>query len=204
MEPVGLVIGIAGLAGLFSTCLEALDKFDSYRDFGTDLRHLATQFEADKLRFEKWGQAVGVQQDQALDHHEALDDLQIRRTIDNLLSSIKQIGSNADDALLGVDTRTTWNNLLSRNQAQPHRSGPSDSKRSRLNWALRDKAKRVVQVEQFGKLVQSLYNLVPPDRTTDICGGHGGPTASNHASRYPDSMLSYRSFCKDKLTKISR
>ncbi|KAF2188906.1 hypothetical protein K469DRAFT_541182, partial [Zopfia rhizophila CBS 207.26] len=54
MEPGGLAVGTVALASLFGTCLEALEKFDSYRDFRTDSRHLTTQFKADKLRFEKW------------------------------------------------------------------------------------------------------------------------------------------------------
>jgi hypothetical protein len=29
MEPVGLAVGILGLVGLFNTCLDLLDKFDS-------------------------------------------------------------------------------------------------------------------------------------------------------------------------------
>jgi hypothetical protein len=205
MEPVGLAIGIVGLAGLFSTCLDALDKFDSYRAFETDLHHLITQFEAEKLRFESWGWAVGILRNQASDdHHEALEDPQIRRTVDNLLLSIRRIGNDTDDVLLGADTRITWNRLLSRDLVQPRRSARSNSKRSRLNWALRDKAKCVVQIDQFGKLVQSLYNLVPPDGAIGIRGGHREPTAGNNASRYPDSTLSYSCFSKDNLTNISR
>ncbi|ORY56379.1 ankyrin-1, partial [Pseudomassariella vexata] len=60
MEAAGLAIGVVGLVSLFSNCLDVLDKFEAYRDFGTDLHYVATQFEAEKLRFEKWGHAVGV------------------------------------------------------------------------------------------------------------------------------------------------
>ncbi|KAH7151968.1 ankyrin-1 [Dactylonectria estremocensis] len=55
MEPVGLAVGIAGLAGLFSSCLEAVEKVQSYRSFGADSQVLDTQFKAEKLRFEQWG-----------------------------------------------------------------------------------------------------------------------------------------------------
>ncbi|GKT51786.1 uncharacterized protein ColSpa_11967 [Colletotrichum spaethianum] len=53
MEPVGLAVGIVGLAGLFSSCLEAVEKFDSYKNFGRDSRSLATLFDTDKHRFEQ-------------------------------------------------------------------------------------------------------------------------------------------------------
>lgn len=190
MEPVGLAVGIVGLAGLFSTCLEALDKFDSYKDFGTDFRHLAAQFYADKHRLEKWGEAVGVLRDQTLDSdpHPAFSDPKTHSTVEKLLTSIKEIGSDADDAFLppnsGSDTRFPRYQLLSRNQVEPHRSAPSESKRAKLWWALRDKEKRIFQVQQFGRLVQSLHDLVPPDGTKSACtrAGHGGPWAGNHAA----------------------
>ncbi|RYP08950.1 hypothetical protein DL764_001561 [Monosporascus ibericus] len=59
MEPVGLAVGILGLAGLFSSCLEAIEKVHSYRAFGSDSHTLDAQFKAEKLRFGQWGRAVG-------------------------------------------------------------------------------------------------------------------------------------------------
>ncbi|KAK2016068.1 ankyrin-1, partial [Colletotrichum eremochloae] len=61
MEPVGLAVGVVGLAGLFSTCLEAVQKIDSYKNFGRDSRFLEAQFNASKHRFTEWGQAVGFE-----------------------------------------------------------------------------------------------------------------------------------------------
>ncbi|KAF2469631.1 ankyrin-1, partial [Lindgomyces ingoldianus] len=60
MEPAGLAVGTIALVSLFSTCLEALEKLDNYKNFQIDSHHLAAQFEVDKLRFEKWGLAVGT------------------------------------------------------------------------------------------------------------------------------------------------
>jgi hypothetical protein len=44
METAGLIIGVAGLAGLFNSCLEAVDKVQSYQMFGTDSHVLDTRF----------------------------------------------------------------------------------------------------------------------------------------------------------------
>ncbi|RYP93534.1 hypothetical protein DL770_000418 [Monosporascus sp. CRB-9-2] len=75
MEPVGLVVGIAGLGGLFNTCLEAVERVQSYKDLRDDSQALDAQFNAEKLRFEKWGPAVGLDPEKSLaDHHHALDD----------------------------------------------------------------------------------------------------------------------------------
>ncbi|KAH7144327.1 ankyrin-1, partial [Dactylonectria estremocensis] len=64
MEPVGLAVGIAGLAGLFSSCLEVVENVDSYRDFEHDSRSLAAQFDADRLRFQQWGRSIGIEEGQ--------------------------------------------------------------------------------------------------------------------------------------------
>ncbi|KAH7124486.1 ankyrin-1, partial [Dactylonectria macrodidyma] len=62
MEPIGLAVGIAGLAGLFSSCLEVVEKVNSYRSFGSDSHVLDAQFKSEKLRLEQWGRAVGLDQ----------------------------------------------------------------------------------------------------------------------------------------------
>ncbi|WYZ35989.1 hypothetical protein EsH8_X_000636 [Colletotrichum jinshuiense] len=96
MEPVGLAVGVAGLAGLFSSCLEAVERFDSYKNFGRDSRSLAIQFEADKHRFEQWGRAVGIENGKLSDsHHPALDDTQKLAIVHKLLASIQDFGSDA-------------------------------------------------------------------------------------------------------------
>ncbi|KAH7022278.1 prion-inhibition and propagation-domain-containing protein [Ilyonectria destructans] len=147
MEPVGLAVGISGLAGLFTSCLEVIENIDSYRDFGLDSRALAAQFDADRLRFDEWGQAVGIKHGKlSEDHHRALDDPRKLSMTKELLYLIKQISGDSDDAL----TQHEFFSLAA-------------SKRQKIAWALRGKRKRTAQVEQFGSLVQHLHTLIPPD-----------------------------------------
>ncbi|PIG89754.1 ankyrin [Aspergillus arachidicola] len=61
MEPAGLAVGVIGLFGLFNTCLDVANKYDEWKDFGSESRCLTAQFEAQKLRLQKWGEAVGVE-----------------------------------------------------------------------------------------------------------------------------------------------
>ncbi|KAB5581180.1 hypothetical protein GE09DRAFT_1085410 [Coniochaeta sp. 2T2.1] len=62
MEATGLIVGVVGLAGLFNSCLEAVDKVQSYGTFGSESQPLDAQFKAIKARFERWGPAVGIKQ----------------------------------------------------------------------------------------------------------------------------------------------
>jgi hypothetical protein len=53
----GLAIGISGLAGLFGTCLDVLEKFGSWReDDGSESRSLTARSKAHKLQLENCGQ----------------------------------------------------------------------------------------------------------------------------------------------------
>uniref|UniRef100_A0A8H7TT20 ZZ-type domain-containing protein n=1 Tax=Bionectria ochroleuca TaxID=29856 RepID=A0A8H7TT20_BIOOC len=89
METAGLVIGVVGLAGLFNSCLEALDKLQTYRTFGNDSHILDTRFSATKARFERWGPGVGIERGQLMHaHHPALDDKDLSDTVAKLLHVI--------------------------------------------------------------------------------------------------------------------
>ncbi|KAH7143373.1 prion-inhibition and propagation-domain-containing protein [Fusarium sp. MPI-SDFR-AT-0072] len=75
METTGLVIGVAGLAGLFTSCLEAVNIVQTYQTFRTDSHTLNTRFKVAKTFFEQWGLRVGIEQGRLLPHHHSgLDD----------------------------------------------------------------------------------------------------------------------------------
>ncbi|RYP59586.1 hypothetical protein DL769_008467 [Monosporascus sp. CRB-8-3] len=134
MEPVGLTVGILGLAGLFSSCLEAVEKVHSYRAFGSDSHTLDAQFKAEKLRFEQWGRAVGFDQGKlSADHHHALDDPDTSSAARDLLLIIQNI-CDANDAFPLAKNGL----LLTSHGQQPSRSASSESKRHKIAWALRE------------------------------------------------------------------
>ncbi|KAJ5557005.1 hypothetical protein N7494_000920 [Penicillium frequentans] len=163
MEPVSFAVGIIGLASLFSTCLDILDRFDSWQDFGSDSRNLSAQFKAHKLRLEKWGQAVGFKDGGISDvHNKALEDPRVLSTVKELLSAVKDVCCFGDELFspseLTLD-RMAKKHMPSRSHTRPNPI--KESKVQKLNWALRDKAKRITQVGQLASLVDILYNLVP-------------------------------------------
>jgi hypothetical protein len=60
MEAVGLAVGIAGLAGLFTTCLECFNIVQQGRYFGHDYWILEAKYANQRLRFLTWGRACGL------------------------------------------------------------------------------------------------------------------------------------------------
>lgn len=168
MEAAGLAIGVAGLVGLFSACLDVVEKVDSYRDFGVESDALLARFQADKIRFRQWGQDAGIDQDKLTEsHNKRLDDVSVRSAIDQILRGIKGLVGEIDRSALFAreltGLKTTESNSI-------HLTGVNleqqqqrvSSRRSRLGWALRGKARYLALVESFDVLVQKLYDLVPP------------------------------------------
>lgn len=107
MEIAGLSIGIAGLAGIFSTCLDVVERIDSSCA-------IISQFEADKLLFQRWSKNVGVDgKDFRTNHHANLDDPATSKAIQKILISINEIAGGSE--ILSPD--------------QQHSSGPSYQKK---------------------------------------------------------------------------
>lgn len=60
MEVAGLAVGLAGLAGLFSTCIECFDYVELATTFGTDLGTCLLRLDVARLRLSRWGVCAGL------------------------------------------------------------------------------------------------------------------------------------------------
>lgn len=60
MEPVGLGIGIAGLAGAFTACIDCFEYIQLGRQFGQDYGKCLPKLDIAKLRMSRWGAAIGL------------------------------------------------------------------------------------------------------------------------------------------------
>ncbi|KAK4060935.1 hypothetical protein Trihar35433_9860 [Trichoderma harzianum] len=175
MDPVGLAVGVIGLAGLFSTCLDLVKRVDSYKHFKNDEQTLAAQFVSFRLRFERWGKVLGLGLNQAAlslsqDRHEALEDTETLETVRKIIDIIREILS--DQKLPNPPVNLS----LVRSLTEPFRP-----RKEKLSWALKGKAKREAQVELFGKLIQHLYHLVPIEtlsRTATVNGNQSPNTTA--------------------------
>jgi hypothetical protein len=165
METAGLVIGVAGLAGLFTSCLEAVNIAQSYQIFLTDSHVLNTRFKVAKALFEQWGLRVGIKQGRLLPHHHSgLDDKNTSATVMELLHIIIKILCDESNAPL-YRTRVAGG----RDGDQTY-AGMPGSRRQKLSWAIRRKGMRIEEVEIFEKLVDQLDKLVPSRSTRPIDG----------------------------------
>ncbi|KAF5985798.1 ankyrin [Fusarium coicis] len=160
MEVTGLAVGVAGLAGLFSVCLDSLSRFQSYRESNSEIHVLDTRFRAARARFEQWGVGVGISNGRLQpDHHRGLDNKERANLIESILEIISK--TICDESIL---QRTRTVNGIQSGQF----GGLSQSRGKRLKWALAGKESRNEQINIFEKLVQQLYNLIPlEDKSQD-------------------------------------
>ncbi|KAF5604015.1 ankyrin [Fusarium pseudocircinatum] len=155
MEVTGLAVGVVGLAGLFSVCLDSLSRFQTYRESNSETHVLDTRFRAVRARFEQWGVSVGISNGRLQpDHHRGLDNKETANLIESILQIIAK--TICDESIL-QRSRT-------RPRSQSGQLGSlSQSRGKRLKWALGGKESRHEQVDIFEKLVQQLHNLIPPE-----------------------------------------
>lgn len=72
MELASFAVGLVGLA---SSGLEVIDRGQPYRSFARDSMALNALFDAEKVRLEQWGRAVGFSERKLSDdHHPILDE----------------------------------------------------------------------------------------------------------------------------------
>lgn len=178
MEIAGLGVGIAGLSGLFSACLDVVERIDSYKSFDVDSRAIISQFDADKLLFKQWGKAVGFDGESlGNSHHENLDDaetlLAVRKTFAVIQDIITDFVEEPSSQRNGSDSMSSVRppNDSRRIRLQKFQGVPSY--KTKLEWTLRHKTRFLVLSQQFGSLVGSLRALVPPEssRPADLMAG---------------------------------
>ncbi|KAM0274359.1 hypothetical protein ACHAQH_007925 [Verticillium albo-atrum] len=160
MEPASFAVGLVGLAGLFSSCLEAVERAQSYRSFASDSKGLDIQFGAAKVRLENWGRAVGFNDGRLGDeHHPALDDEKTRGATVEIFRLVSDICEPPD----ARQSRSLLATL----------GGTSADAGSDQPLTLRE------QVELLKDLVLTLHNLVPPDAVHGTRGLHAVETRSS-------------------------
>ncbi|MCJ1397230.1 hypothetical protein MMC11_000422 [Xylographa trunciseda] len=167
-DPVGLTLGLLGLAGLFSTCLQCLDLVQLGRAYARDYEIIQTKFEAQKVRFMIWGQVVGLTGSTAYD--ERLDLPFIRPTIYKILNCIQLLfadgqrltqryGLRGDSLAVVPHGGGIFKETYERFQARVLKSQRDAGFLSKGKWAIDDKTK-------FATLVQDLKDFI--DNLEDI------------------------------------
>jgi Prion-inhibition and propagation len=60
MEPIGFAVGVAGLANIFTSCMDCFEYIQLGRKFGEDYGKCLLRLDAAKVRMSRWGTSIGL------------------------------------------------------------------------------------------------------------------------------------------------
>ncbi|KAK3369520.1 prion-inhibition and propagation-domain-containing protein, partial [Lasiosphaeria ovina] len=95
-DVAGLVVGVLGIAGLFSSCVENFDIVVKARGFGEDYDLLCTQLSLQRVRFILWGETLGIVPGSSTPYNDRLNDDNIRPAIESTLHHLRSLCQKAD------------------------------------------------------------------------------------------------------------
>ncbi|EFE31317.1 uncharacterized protein ARB_01712 [Trichophyton benhamiae CBS 112371] len=161
MEVAGLVMGVAGL---FSVCMDVLDRVSNYREFSTQSRQTVVSFEANKVRLKDWATYAGIENGVLKDsHHVRLDEPEILSAVKLVLEEISTLFDSIERSQSRLRVpQVVVSSAESEGKASKNSSKPSI--RGGISWALRGKGSFTSQVTMFGKFVDELHNLLPKEK----------------------------------------
>ncbi|KAF7508453.1 hypothetical protein GJ744_009166 [Endocarpon pusillum] len=172
MEVAGLV---AGIPGLFSACMDILERIDAYKEFGLESRRAVARFEADKLRLRKWASDVGISEGKWEDMHDSrLKDHDLETVVKRILNSACEIfdATERTRSQLRIHPEETNKPFPSipdsfiETKKNKGKASSQMSIRGGLGWAVKRRGKFNNQVDMFQGLVDTLYDLFPPQKAS--------------------------------------
>lgn len=185
MDPFSIATGIAGL---FGTCLEIVERVDAIKDSGVSSRAAMARFDTDKRLLAQWGKEVGIEDGVLLPtHHESLNDPAVATLVDDILSNIRDICLKVDGSLKnlastpagpksigpvptcdfapasgGLRRAPTGDSGTGELAARGESSAKGrSSKMAKLGWALRGQVRVAPKLDQLGALIERLFKVVP-------------------------------------------
>lgn len=165
MEIAGLGIG---LTALYTACIEAVHRVESYRNFEIETRQLSAQYNADKVILVKWAERVGINNDGlAITHHSSLNDPGLATAVRDVLLSLRAILEATYRARKEPHQDKADRFLSSPESTFAQRSAQATStssrKRDKFFWTFGGKEKFAALVDTFTILVGKLDGLIPID-----------------------------------------
>ena len=197
-EIFGIVIGVASLAGVFTSCVDCFEYVQFARSFGKDYERSIIKLDVVRLRFTRWGQAVGIYNDGTDSSHpqrhyiaateeqlELCQDLlgQIGDIFNDAESVSKRLRMRAEkaknhdqlalcDPAVDLSYRSRAVHLKTSDIAKKRQKGTNLLQK--ISWTLYEKSKFDRLVEDVTGLVDSLEQVFPPvvlELASEICKG---------------------------------
>jgi hypothetical protein len=182
-EAAGLVLGAVGLAALFSTCVECFDYVHTAKSYEKDRNILHARLQIEKVRLWWWGQVLGLHKREKAPKG-LLNVPAIRAAVENNLEVICQIFDDEKELIARYGLRQAESENENRGTVAVRDDiGPAARLRAsfgiksscysqeislklRARWAIHDKTKFVLLVQDLKALIDGLHDVTPASKPT--------------------------------------
>lgn len=188
METIGFTVGLVGLAGLYSCCLQAIEQINIGASLGKDSQKFASMLQVELYLLEQWGAKAGMTADgnvQASGHeYPILRTDRGRLLIFGILANIERTLSDKDNLSkkYGLDSAhkspPTTNHTLAGTIENIQQAGTKIQEQTSFSkkfvWAVRDKGKFENLIADLGSFIGKLYTLSTPEEEGKSAAGIPG------------------------------
>ncbi|KAH8848001.1 hypothetical protein MCOR27_010961 [Pyricularia oryzae] len=172
VEPLGLALGVLGVAGLFKSCIDNFDIVVRAKNFGEDFDLLCTQLALQRLRLVLWGESLGLvasPQGDNTPYNIGLDRPDIKVVIEPSLDHLRRLLerasvvtdrfalSNAVDSSPG--SMSLFRDRFDAFRRRMHANQKQNSVWKTTRWAVHDAAAFKATVDQIKQLVDGLESI---------------------------------------------
>ena len=176
MEPISFTAGLLSLGSLFSTCIECFDYFQAAKSFARGYGILLVKLDVEKTRLLAWGNGIGIsdpindlnppqlgEKDQVA--RSCLENIRyLLQDAENLRSKYKLQETLVRGTDRSIETVSRYSRFRSMIKKKPSQPGPVN----KVIWAISDSKKFDTLVSDLKGFVDSLKDILPPDRARDL------------------------------------
>ncbi|CAL8584989.1 hypothetical protein XPA_010571 [Xanthoria parietina] len=198
MESVGFAIGVAGLAGAFTACIDCFEYIQLGRQFGQDYGKCLLKLDATKVRMSRWGAAMGFDPEPHLKQSNSASDGEIRLA-HSLLEQILDSFKDAERISERFKKHTSVQGSASTELAVYDANADLVSSYQRLHLIMSGLAKqRQKQTSVRKKIAWAIYEKKSFDRLIDDVTG----LVHDLVDLFPAAQEDQKTLCKAEVSAI--
>ncbi|KAI4122621.1 MAG: hypothetical protein LQ338_005715 [Usnochroma carphineum] len=198
MEPIGLLTGVAGLASVFTACIECFEYIQLGRQFGEDYGKCLLKLDTAKVRMSRWGVAMGLGP-KLRPQHQILASEQEIRVARTLLEQIRESFDDAEAISERFRKRTSMKNIGSDELLVLDANSDLSSDYQRLHITMRELANRRQKGTSIRKKAKwALYDKKRFDRMIEDVTGF----TSELVDLFPAAQEDQKALCNTEVSRV--
>lgn len=185
MDPIGFVISVAGLIGVFTACVDAFELVQLARHRNKDYSVFQTKLDNQRFRLSTWGEACGLLDEQ--NHDLCLDNPELRSRVAQTLQVILDLLKDGNElksryglkpqgpaqtftgylTLSSTTPLRPYAPIIARFKAKLRKTQMQPGSGSSIRWAIEDRNKFDTLIQHLRDLLDDLERMTQSSRVTE-------------------------------------